>query len=192
VTESAISQRFTPECANLFLQILHRLAEVQLSSDKVNIPLLKQFFAVIVEDSTSIVLPAELGEIWKGCGGSSGMSDAAVKAFVRWDVLKGALQGPELADGRTSDHKTPFSVEDLPEGSLYIADLGFFAIERLCQIAQCKKGKRYFVSRLQAKTNLYNRHGCCIDLKGILPQQVGHVREVGVVHRPRKTVCRFA
>jgi hypothetical protein len=30
VTESAISQRFTPECASMFLKILQRLAEVRL------------------------------------------------------------------------------------------------------------------------------------------------------------------
>ena len=181
VTESAISQRFTPECANLFQTILQRLAEVQLESEKVDIPLLKQFSAVIVEDSTSIVLPEELAGVWKGCGGSSGMSEAAAKAFVQWDVLKGALRGPMLTDGRTNDHKTPFHVEELPVGSLYIADLGFFGIERLCRIATCEKGKRYFISRLQPKTNLYNRRGHCIDLTGILPQQVGKVREVGVV-----------
>jgi len=181
VTESAISQRFTPECAEMFQNILQRLAEVQLESEKVDIPLLKQFSAVIVEDSTSVVLPEELAGIWKGCGGSSGMSEAAVKAFVQWDVLKGALYGPRLTDGRTNDHKTLFPVEELPAESLYIADLGFFGIERLCCIARGDKGKRYFVSRLQPKTNLYHRSGHCIDLKGILPQQVGQVREVGVV-----------
>jgi hypothetical protein len=181
VTESAISQRFTPECAEMFQNILQRLAEVQLESEKVDIPLLKQFSAVIVEDSTSVVLPEELAGVWKGCGGSSGMSEAAVKAFVQWDVLKGALYGPRLTDGRTNDHKTLFPVEDLPAEALYIADLGFFGIERLCMIARGNKGKRYFVSRLQPKTNLYHRSGHCIDLKGILPQQVGQVREVGVV-----------
>jgi hypothetical protein len=181
VTESAISQRFTPECAEMFQKILQRLTEVQLESEKVDIPLLKQFSAVIVEDSTSMVLPEELAGVWKGCGGSSGMSEAAVKAFVQWDVLKGALHGPRLTDGRTNDHKTLFPVEELPAESLYIADLGFFGIERLCCIARGDKGKRYFVSRLQPKTNLYHRSGHCIDLKGILPQQVGQVREVGVV-----------
>src|SRR5258708_23627725 len=30
VTESAISQRFTPECATMFLKILQRLADVEL------------------------------------------------------------------------------------------------------------------------------------------------------------------
>jgi len=80
-----------------------------------------------------------------------------------------------------NDHKSPFGIEALPEWSLYIADLGFFAIERLCHIAREKKGKRYFVTRLQSKTNVYTRRGHRIHLAGILPKQVGQVCEVGAV-----------
>jgi hypothetical protein len=181
VTESAISQRFTPECAKMFLKIMQRLAEVRLESEKVDIPLLKQFSEVIVEDSTSISLPAELAEIWLGCGEEGWANEAAVKLFVWWNVLTGELIGPRLSNGRTNDHKSPFEIEELPEGSLYIADLGFFAIERFFRIAKGKSGKRYFVSRLQPKTNLYHRRGHCIELAGILPKQVGQVREIGAV-----------
>ncbi len=186
VTESAISQRFTPECAMMFLKILQRLTEIRLQSEKVDIPLLKQFSAVIVEDRTSIRFPAELAEVWRGCGGKEGMSGAVVKAFVRWNVLTGEVSGPALTDGRTNDHKSPLEVEELPEGSLYLADLGFFGIERLCLIARQKKRKRYFVSRLQPKTNLYNRRGHRLDLAGILPQEVGQGRERGVVRGREK------
>ncbi|MEO7022078.1 MAG: IS4 family transposase, partial [Ktedonobacteraceae bacterium] len=181
VTESAISQRFTPECATLFLKIMQQLAEVRLESEKVDNPFLKQFSAVIVEDSTSITFPAAIAEIWKGCGEEGSTSSAAVKAFVRWDVLTGELHGPRLTNGRMNDHKSPFEIEELPEGSVYIADLGFFAIDRLCRIAREKKEKRYFVTRLQSKTNLYHRCGHRIHLAGILPKLVGQVREVGVV-----------
>ena len=159
MTESAISQRFTPECATLFLKVLQRLAEVELESDKVEIPLLKQFSEVIVEDSTSVTLPTELAEVWLGCGGGEKASEAGVKAFVQWDVSKGKLLGPRLSDARMNDHKTPFSIDELPEGSLYIADLRFFAIERFFEIAKGKTEKRYFVSRLQPKTNIYNSIG---------------------------------
>jgi DDE family transposase len=165
----------------MFLKVMQRLAEVGLESEKVDIPLLKQFSAVIVEDSTSTTFPTELADVWLGCGGGEGASEAGVKAFVQWDVLKGKLLGPRLSDARMNDHKTPFDIEELPEGSLYIADLGFFAIERFFKIAKGKSGKRYFVSRLQAKTNLYNRRGHRINLSGILPQQVGQVRELGIV-----------
>src|SRR5436309_6096262 len=181
VTESAISQRFTPECAKMFLKIMQRLAEVRLESEKVDIPLLKQFSEVIVEDSTSISLPAELAEIWLGCGEEGWANEAAVKLFVWWNVLTGELIGPRLSNGRMNDHKSPFEIEELPEGSLYIADLGFFAIERFFRIAKGKSGKRYFVSRLQPKTNLYNRRGHKIELDVILPKKIGQVRDIGAV-----------
>ena len=53
-----------------------------------------RFSAVVVEDSSSVLLPTELAEVWLGCGGSAGTSAAAVKLFVRWDVLGGTLAGP--------------------------------------------------------------------------------------------------
>jgi hypothetical protein len=105
---------------------MQRLAEVQLKSEKVDIPLLKQFSAVIVEDSTSVPLPDELGGIWQGSGYKKEEGKAGVKAFAQWNVLNGELLGPRLTDGLTNDHKTPFDIDDLPEWSLYIADLGFF------------------------------------------------------------------
>jgi Transposase DDE domain len=187
VTESAISQRFTPSCADLFYKIMQRLAEVHLTSEKVDIPLLKQFSAVIVEDSTSVSFPDELAEIWKGSGQKKEAGKAGVKVFTQWNVLTGELSGPRLIDGKTNDHKTPFDIDELPELSLYIADIGFFGVNRLCTIARCsdkesgRKGKRYFVSRVQAGTILYNRRGHRIELRGILPQKVGQVKEIGVV-----------
>ncbi len=181
VTESAMSQRFTPACATLFYRVLQRLTEVHLTSEKVDVPLLKQFTAVIVEDSSIINLPTELAAIWRGCGGGAAMSEAAVKLFVRWDVLSGQVQGPRLTDGRTNDHQSPFSEQELPAGSLYLADLGFFGIKRLQEIARGKQGKRYFVTRWQPKTALYTRSGHRLDLRGLLPHQVGQVRELGVI-----------
>ena len=75
-------------------RLLERLAEVRMQAEAVDVPLLRRFQRVIVEDSSSVMLPAELAEIWRGCGGSQGTSEAAVKLFVRWDVLGGQLEGP--------------------------------------------------------------------------------------------------
>lgn len=181
VTEAAISQRLTPACADLFLKLLQRLVAVSFEGEKVEIPLLKQFSAVIVEDSSIITLPDELAGQWKGCGGKEAASTAALKLFTQWNVLTGELSGPHLGDGRTNDHNSPFALEDLPAGSLYLADLGFFAIERLCTIARLKGGKRYWITRLQPRTNVYTRRGHRIELAAVLPRQVGQVREIGVV-----------
>src|SRR5256884_9826128 len=121
ISAPGLSQRFTPEAATLLQRVLERLCAEQMQVEPVEIALLKQFSAVIVEDSTTIVLPPELAEVWRGCGGSVGMSEAAIKLFVRWDVLTGELQGPGLEQGRRNDKRGPFGVEDLPEGLLDVA-----------------------------------------------------------------------
>ncbi len=112
VTESAISQRFTPECAMMFLEIMQRLAEVEVEREKVDIPLLKQFSAVLVEDSTSMTWPSEVAGVWKGCGEGESTSSSAVKAFICWNVVSGELLGPRLTNGRMNDHKSPFGIEE--------------------------------------------------------------------------------
>ncbi len=183
ITASGLSQRFTPEAATLLQRVLERLSAEQMQVEPVEIALLKQFSAVILEDSSSITLPPKLAEVWRGCGGSPGASEAAIKLFVRWDVLRGELQGPGLEQGRRNDKRGPLALADLPDGCLYVADLGFFGVQRLSAIAAGEPGqgaiKRYFVSRYQSKTVLQTRSGHRIELRGVLPQQVGQVVEVG-------------
>ena len=182
ISASALSQRFTPEAAALLQRVLERLSAEQMQVESVEIALLKQFSAVILEDSSSITLPPKLAEVWRGCGGSVGASAAAMKLFVRWDVLTGNLQGPGLEQGRRNDKRGPLAVEDLPDGCLYVADLGFFGVQRLAQVAGRQgQRKRYFVSRYQTKTALLTRSGHRIELRGVLPQQEGQRVEFGAL-----------
>ncbi len=185
ISASGLSQRFTPEAATLLQRVLERLCAEQMQVEPVEIALLKQFSAVILEDSSSITLPPKLAQVWRGCGGSPGASEAAIKLFVRWDVLRGELQGLGLEQGRRNDKRGPLALSDLPDGCLYVADLGFFGVQRLTTIAHGEPGqeavKRYFVSRYQSKTVLQTRSGHRIELHGILPQQVGQVVEVGAL-----------
>ena len=177
ISASGLSQRFTEEAATLLQRVLERLSAEQMQVEPVEMGLLKQFSAVILEDSSSITLPASLAEVWRGCGGSAGASEAAIKLFVRWDVLRGELHGPGLEQGRRNDKRGPLALADLPEGCLYVADLGFFGVQRLTTIAHGEPGqtgvKRYFVSRYQSKTVLQTRSGHRIDLRGILPKPGG-------------------
>src|SRR5437899_1772701 len=113
---------------------------------------------------------------------AKGKVEAAVKLFVRWDVLGGSLEGPRLVDGRHSDTKSPFNDDDLPAGGLYLADLGFFALWRRWRLAHRREGgKRFCVMRLQYGTGLYTRSGHQLELRGLLPQQEGEARELGVL-----------
>ena len=185
ISASGLSQRFTPEAATLVQRVLERLSAQQMQVEPVEIALLKQFSAVLLEDSSSITLPSALAEVWRGCGGSAGASEAAIKLFVRWDVLSGELSGPGLEQGRRNDKRSPLALADLPNGCLYVADLGFHGVQRLSRVVKGEPGqrgvKRYVVSRYQSKTVLQTRRGHRIQLRGILPQQVGEVVEVGAL-----------
>ena len=185
ISASGLSQRFTQEAATLLQRVLERLSAEQMQVEPVEIALLKPFSAVILEDSSTITLPPQLAQVWRGCGGSPGASEAAIKLFVRWDVLRGELCGPGLEQGRRNDKRGPLALCDLPNGCLYVADLGFFGVERLSNIVHGEPGqegvKRSFVSRYQAKTVLQTRSGHRMELAGILPQQEGQVVEVGAL-----------
>jgi hypothetical protein len=103
---------------------------VQADQD-VPLELLRRFSNVIIEDSSSIPLPDELAEIWKGCGGHNGQGQAAVKMHVRWEIKRGQIWGPRLTNGRASDRSSPFNDDALPVDSLYVADLGYFNLDRI-------------------------------------------------------------
>lgn len=184
ISGPGLSERFTPQAASFLERLLQEVTQQQLQAEAVPIALLRQFSAVFVEDSSAISLPDQLAEVWRGCGGSPGTSNAGLKLFVRWEVLHGKLDGPCITDGRHSDKRSPLAVEELPAGSLAIADLGFWDVARFSQIAcrgQGPQHRRYFLSRWQPGTKLRRRNGAEIVLRGILPQHVGARIEFGAV-----------
>jgi DDE family transposase len=179
ITAAGICQRFRQQAAAFMEQVLHRVTAARLQMQAPPLPLLSRFAAVIVEDSTTISLPSALHDLWPA-GASS--QKAALKVFVQWDLLSGALRGPELTQGRHADCKSPFELLDLPAGALYLADLGFFSLARLlCFCRRPGEAKRFVVTRYKVGTRMYTRSGHQVVLEGILPQQVGEVREMGVV-----------
>jgi len=182
ITASGLHQRFTPAAAEFLRRLLERLTQVHLQAEAAPVALLKQFRAVIVEDSSQIRLPDELAGEWRGCGGSQGSSPAALKLFVRWNVLSGELHGPLLTDGRQADARSPFQQEEVPAGGLYLGDQGFFEQGRLRQWHHRRAGqRRYYLLRLPVGTALYTRQGHRLVLSGIVPQEQGATRELGVL-----------
>lgn len=142
ISAPGLSQRFTPEAATLLQRVLERLSAEQMQVEPVEIALLKQFSAVLLEDSSSSTLPNALAEVWRGCGGSAGASEAAIKLFVRWDVLSGELYGPGLEQGRRNDKRSPLALADLPNGCLYVADLGFHGVQRLSRVVRGSRASK--------------------------------------------------
>jgi Transposase DDE domain len=184
ITASGLHQRFTPEAAQMLFQILTRLVQAHVRHSLVEtLPFLRPFSAVVLEDSSTIALPRELASVWQGSGRKDGSASAAasVKLFVRLDLRNGTMEGPMLTQGRHTDTRSPLSLDDVPAAGLYLADLGFASGQRFRHVVGKAAGKRYFLSRLLPKTRLQTRRGHRIELRGILPHQVGERLEIGVI-----------
>ena len=191
MSEPALWKRFTPEAATFLQRLLEQASACLIQEAVGESTWLHRFSAVVVEDSSTITLPPDLAGIWQGCGGSAGTSPAAVKLFVRWDVLSGRLEGPSLTAGRHSDKRSPFAIEPLPAGCVYVADLGLYSGRRLARLGGRGRAKRYFVSRYQPYTALYDRHGQRLDLEELVPPEVGQRVERLVLLGQERLVVRL-
>jgi len=147
------------------------------AAQDVPVALVRRFSAVILEDSSSIALPDELAEIWRGCGGNQEHTAAAIKVHVRWELKRGRLWGPTLTDGRTSDRRSPFTEEEIVRGSLEIKDLGYFQLDHL---EARREAGAYSLTRWQAGTALFTDDGKPLPLANVLPPRVGQLKELPV------------
>lgn len=152
VQKQQIEAHFTQRTAAWLLDLVqHAVLLVVTTSQQVSIPLLSRFAAVWIEDSSTISLPAALATVWQGCGGNSKQSqaprtEAALKLAVRWDLRAGQVQGPYLHSARTHDRHTDLAEQAMLPGSLWIADLGYFA---LYWLAHLKGQGIFFLIRLK-------------------------------------------
>jgi hypothetical protein len=162
ISPQGLDQRFTEETATFLQQVLAAAVTQILASDPVAIPLLRRFAAVMIQDSSIVLLPASLATTWRGCGSADPqIGAAAIKLQVRLDLLTGALQGPLLQDGRVHDLKAPAQTCDLPAGALRLADLGYFSLDSLQRMSQ---GGVYWLTRWQAGTVVLDKQGRRLDL----------------------------
>lgn len=184
VSPQALDQRFTPSAAACLERVLSLAITRVVAATPVAIPILDRFTAVYLQDSSTIVLPDALAQIWQGCGGSTPEhTAAALKLQVRLDLRTGQLAGPQLQDGRASDHDAALPTM-LPAGSLRLADLGYWSLDELETLATQQV---FWVSRLQASTAVYAADGQRWDVHAFLNTQHNTTVDVpihmGATHR---------
>jgi hypothetical protein len=156
VTPQAVEQRYTDTMARFLEALFHAAIQHRVQADRTLAPLVERFPAVILLDSTSITLDAALAERFPGCGGSHGGGRAAMKLQVQLDLRSGALDAVSVEAGKDCDQRTRLQSAPLPEGSLRIADLGYFDTEVL-QGIEARKG--FWLSRLAFGTEVSTPEG---------------------------------
>jgi hypothetical protein len=148
VSGEALHQRFDREAALCLEQVRYAAVRQVIVADPVMLPILDRVPAVVVQDSTTIILPEVLAPIWTGCGGAPHAGNAALKLQLALDLCTGRLYGPQIHDGRESDRNATLD-RDLPPGAVRIVDLGFW--DRRA-IADLRARGVYWFSRAQAQT----------------------------------------
>jgi hypothetical protein len=190
ITPQGLAQRFTPAAAAMLKRVLDAAIEQVVGTEPVAIPLLRRFAGVFLQDCTVITLPAELAEVWAGCGDATATGHSAVlKAGVRLDLAHGALHGPVLAAGRTHDRTVAAALPPLPPNSLRLADLGFFSLADLA--AQDAAGC-FWLTRVQVGTAVFDATGRRWELAELLEQHVTGLTELAVEVGVRQRLsCRL-
>jgi hypothetical protein len=163
LSPQGLDQRFSREAALCLEQVLTTAIRTVVTTDPVAIPLLERFNGVYLQDSTTIVLPPSLAEVWEGCGGSTEDGAAALKVQVQLDLVAGRMLA-QLQDGRDSDRNSSLDLA-LPQGALRLADLGYWDLERLADLT--RRGVLW-LSRAQATTTLQTADGRTWDLLALL------------------------
>lgn len=156
ITPEGLTQRFTPAAAHLLQAVLAAGVQRILAADPLAIPILERFAGVYLEDSTVITLPDALQTLWPGCGNATDQGRAALKINLRLDLCTGLLVNLTLHAGRIHDSRAAQLLDPLAAGALYLADLGYFSLDRLRQIDQ---QAAYFLMRLQAQTTVFTADG---------------------------------
>jgi hypothetical protein len=183
LSKQAIEERFTMQTAEWLLAVLRRGVQYLVCAQAVSIPLLQRFTAVLLEDGSTISLPASLKQVWRGCGGSG--PEAALKLTVRWDVLKGGLRGPYVQAGRSHETQSPLREQQMPRGSLWVGDLGYFSLLWLGQLV--KQGV-YFLLGYKEPLTVWDGSGKQVDVLDLLPRDGQSVVDVPVTLGARKQV----
>jgi hypothetical protein len=164
ITAKGLDKRFNARGAT-FLRELLRSAVSQAVGSPVAIPVLQRFTAVEVLDGSTIALPDELADLFRGGrSGTTTGAQAAVKITVGLDLVSGTLRGPELSAGRAADLSAALAVADPPAGALHLADLNYFSLEKFARWGTCGA---YWLSRLKSGTAV-SHEGRRLDLVAFL------------------------
>lgn len=189
ITPQGLDERFSPAAAELLKQVLERALTKVIEGDRVNIPLLRRFNGVYLQDSTVIALPKSLASQWSGLGNNRSEATAALKIQVRFEYSTGQLDSLGLQAGRAADRSAPSQTLALPRQALRLADLGYFSLKVLADYAAAGV---YFLTRLRVGTQLGQPAAAVFDLPDFLAHSPKTVIDQGIALGQRQQLpCRL-
>jgi len=153
ITRQSLHERINQYAVSFFTFFLSKVVQLEVIKD-FDPASLTHFNRILLLDSTSFQLPAELAELFPGCGGSA--SEAGMKIQFGYD-LKSSQFFYEIQEGTSPDNKNSNSfAQEVEKGDLRIADLGYAISQAFVEIDD---QEAFYLSRYKSSITLYLRQG---------------------------------
>lgn len=188
ITKQGIQERLTPAAVAFMQAMFERCKDRLQNRVPIPLPLLTQFTAIQLTDSSGIPLPDSLVDEFPASGGAG--PKAGMKLQTIWEFLRGNLTAVFLTAARKPDQSFSGHLAHIIRGALSMSDLGYFKLTTLREIID---KKAYFISRFDTQTGL--RHPVTeerFDLLAHLRQSVADQVELDLlVGYGMKLACRL-
>lgn len=164
VSKQALHKRLRKGGAQLMEKALE--AAIAAKSHCSKAASLGSFNRVLIQDSTSNLLPKALEKDYPGSKNHCG-SSAIMKIQAIYDMVSNQFVEFALSPFTRNDQAAALDILDfIREGDLALRDLGYFSLESMRRIGEAKA---YFLSRYKNATNLFDfETGEKIDLIALL------------------------
>jgi hypothetical protein len=177
ISAQGFDQRINAMTVEFFKTMLSQAMAQFKNTLPLPLPILQQFSAVNLVDSTSLSLPDNMVTEYPGCGGDG--PQASLKVQLNFEFLYGNLEQIVLRPGNEPDQKFDDHLDWVQPGSLNLRDLGYFSLDNLRTIAETKQA--YYLSRFLFGTGLFTPAGKPLNLSQVLNQHPRQPFEMDVL-----------
>lgn len=155
LSKQALDKRFNKHSVEFMKEIFVKFLYSQNNTlTNLERTLRAYFDRVIINDSTSFILPKEFKKKFPGSGGSG--SPPSIKIQLQYELLTGSFMNIDIFSGIKTDVeylKTMKKYKDYKD--LKLADLGYFKIDYLKRL---DKSGTSFISKVKSNTSLYMKN----------------------------------
>jgi len=169
ISKQGLDYRFTESAVNFMRAVYEECLKFFRFEQRIDCGILKNFSNVMLLDSSNILLPESMEELYKGHGSGYPHKGRSAKSSIKLQTLYNyttqTLNRVDILQGIRSDQGYRDHLQEINSNDLLIADLGYFVPESFKILSD--KGA-YFISRYKADTNIYDLLGQQLDLLRIL------------------------
>lgn len=163
ISAQGFDQRINKQAVEFLKVMLGEAMMIFKNKTALPLPILQQFRAINLLDSTVLGLPDNMILDYPGCGGYGPV--ASLKIQLNFEFLYGNLEQMVVQPGKEPDQNYRTYLDWVQAGSLNINDLGYFVLDSLDQIEQ---QQAYYLSRFLFGTGLLSSKGDPLDLQQLL------------------------